>query len=321
MKLILPLTIIILALSACAEVELGSHLAKKMTFPSDDEERVGDFKVGNPYKIKGQTYYPQEEYEFSETGIASWYGPGFHGKLTANGERFNKHELTAAHKTLQLPSMVRVTNLDNGRAIIVRVNDRGPFSDDRIIDLSEKAASIIGMKSAGTARVRIDILEKESRQVAIAARSGRSTRGTEIALNRGKSLDARMPLLIAKPRSKPISQQRTYLASANLRNSEQFNSIVMSQANINQPTRKPMVLSPYNYFIETGRFVSEDDAMTTRLSLGNITEPVYIYSTQQNGSPLYYLKIGPYPTEASALNVTKSLNANGRPSKIVMVQK
>lgn len=171
-------------LSACSELELGSHIAKTMS--GDNRPTTGDFKVGNPYTIKGRTYYPKESYAHSETGIASWYGPGFHGKRTANGEIFNRNELTAAHKTLQMPSMVRVTNLENGRSIVVRINDRGPYAHGRIIDLSEKAAELLGIKAKGTAKVRVDVLEEESRIVASAAKRGLSTRGSEVALNRTK---------------------------------------------------------------------------------------------------------------------------------------
>ena len=96
------------ALSACTEIQLASHLYKQASPPNQ-----GSFKVGNPYKISGRTYYPEERYDLVETGIASWYGPQFHGKLTANGETFDMDELTAAHKTLQMPSIVRVTNLEN----------------------------------------------------------------------------------------------------------------------------------------------------------------------------------------------------------------
>ncbi|MCB1556744.1 MAG: septal ring lytic transglycosylase RlpA family protein, partial [Alphaproteobacteria bacterium] len=110
-------------LSGCTEVTLASHVAKRMNPPPPSS---GTFKVGNPYKIEGKTYVPQENYSLVETGIASWYGPQFHGKQTANGEVFDMEELTAAHRTLQMPSLVRVTNLENGRSLIVRVNDRGP---------------------------------------------------------------------------------------------------------------------------------------------------------------------------------------------------
>ncbi|MGH6946363.1 MAG: septal ring lytic transglycosylase RlpA family protein, partial [Kiloniellales bacterium] len=124
------------------------------------------YKVGQPYQIEGIWYYPKIDYAYSETGIASWYGPGFHGKSTANGERFDQNDLTAAHRTLPLPSMVRVTNLDNGRSIKVRVNDRGPFRGGRIIDLSRRAAQLLGFERQGTAKVLVEILEAESRQMA-----------------------------------------------------------------------------------------------------------------------------------------------------------
>ncbi|MEM7651444.1 MAG: RlpA-like double-psi beta-barrel domain-containing protein, partial [Pseudomonadota bacterium] len=102
-------------LAGCAELELASHVVKQSPIPASSKTK-GTFKVGNPYKIAGQTYYPRETYSFEQTGIASWYGPNFHGKKTANGEIFDMYELTAAHKTLQMPSLVRVTNLENGKS-------------------------------------------------------------------------------------------------------------------------------------------------------------------------------------------------------------
>ncbi|MDO5483334.1 MAG: septal ring lytic transglycosylase RlpA family protein [Desulfovibrionaceae bacterium] len=112
-----------------------------------------------PYTVRGKTYYPlKSAHGFVEVGVASWYGPGFHGKKTANGERFNQYAMTAAHKTLPLGTKVRVTHLSNGRSILVRVNDRGPFVDDRVIDLSRGAAQRLDMIGSGTARVRIQSL-------------------------------------------------------------------------------------------------------------------------------------------------------------------
>jgi rare lipoprotein A len=130
----------------------------------------GEFKIGQPYDIGGVTYYPKEDYSYDETGIASWYGPGFEGKQTANGETFDPNELTGAHRTLPMPSLVRVTNLDNGRSVVIRVNDRGPFAHGRIIDLSRRAAQLLDIHDAGTAKVRVKILEIESRAIADAAR-------------------------------------------------------------------------------------------------------------------------------------------------------
>lgn len=112
-------------------------------------------KIGRPYTVAGKTYIPARDDNYDRKGIASWYGPNFHGKRTANGEMFDQNALTAAHPTLPLPSIVRVTNLDNSRQILVRVNDRGPFVDNRLIDMSRAAATELGYRAKGTAHVRV----------------------------------------------------------------------------------------------------------------------------------------------------------------------
>ncbi len=117
------------------------------------------FKVGNPYLIDGVRYVPKVDPEYDETGIASWYGKQFHGKATANGETYDMEALTAAHKTLPMPSRVRVTSLENDKELILRVNDRGPFVGDRIIDVSRRAARELGFMNKGTARVRVEVLD------------------------------------------------------------------------------------------------------------------------------------------------------------------
>ena len=111
-----------------------------------------------PYQVRGRWYRPEEQPHYDETGTASWYGDQFNGRPTATGERFDMHALTAAHKTLPLPGLVEVTNLENGRRIVVRVNDRGPFVDGRIIDLSRGSAEALGMLSAGVGQVRVRYL-------------------------------------------------------------------------------------------------------------------------------------------------------------------
>lgn len=123
---------------------------------------------GNPrtYTVRGRTYRVMDSAAgYYATGLASWYGRKFHGRLTSSGEPFDMFELTAAHRSLPIPTYVRVTNLDNGRRTIVRVNDRGPFHDDRIIDLSYAAAVKLGFHDHGTARVRVEVLEKAPRFV------------------------------------------------------------------------------------------------------------------------------------------------------------
>lgn len=122
----------------------------------------GIYKIGMPYQINGQWYYPKEDLNYKEIGIASWYGPDFHNGITANGEKYDMYAMTAAHRTLPLPSIVKVTNLENGRSVIVRVNDRGPFVNNRIIDVSKTAAEALGFQNSGTTQVRVEYLKEES---------------------------------------------------------------------------------------------------------------------------------------------------------------
>jgi rare lipoprotein A len=116
----------------------------------------GSYHIGPPYTVAGRTYVPEDNPHYQATGLASWYGDDFHGRLTANREVFDLKGITAAHPTLPLPSYARVTNLSNGRSLIVRVNDRGPYHGNRIIDVSTKSAELLGFRSSGTAWVRVE---------------------------------------------------------------------------------------------------------------------------------------------------------------------
>src|SRR5882724_10225095 len=152
------------ARNLAAVTTLAALSAGCATGPDENSVTVppnaGVYKVGVPYQIGDTWYYPSEQPDYDETGVASWYGPTFYGHATANGERFDADTLTAAHRTLPMPVNVRVTNLDNGRSLIVRVNDRGPFAKGRIIDLSERAAELLDVVQTGTARVRVTYLAR-----------------------------------------------------------------------------------------------------------------------------------------------------------------
>lgn len=170
-------------LAGCAETTFAVNAAKQVT--ASDQRQQGIYKIGDPYQINGTWYYPAEDYAYNETGIASFYGGeqqgvNFHGRLTANGEIYDMNALTAAHRTLPMPSLVRVTNLENGRAVVLRVNDRGPYARGRIIDLSRRAAQLLGYEGKGTARVRVEIIADESRQLKAAMLQGNAPPGTEI---------------------------------------------------------------------------------------------------------------------------------------------
>lgn len=140
--------------------------------PPSDPAGVGAYKVGNPYQVNGVWYYPSEDYNYDVVGWSSWYGDEFDGKPTANGELFDMNALTGAHKTLPLPTIARITNLDNNRSVVVRINDRGPFVRDRLIDVSRRVARELDFEHTGLSRVRLQVLESESRQAQAYAKQG-----------------------------------------------------------------------------------------------------------------------------------------------------
>ncbi|RAI43451.1 septal ring lytic transglycosylase RlpA family protein [Rhodoplanes roseus] len=135
----------------------GVSASPRVIDPGDPVPKGGGgYRIGKPYMVGGRMYVPEEDVNYRAEGLASWYGTDFHGRLTANGEVFDMHSMSAAHPTLPMPSYVRVTNLGNNRSIVLRVNDRGPFHQGRLIDVSNKAADMLGFQSNGTARVRVE---------------------------------------------------------------------------------------------------------------------------------------------------------------------
>jgi len=168
---------LVLALGACSSGPDGRRIGSHPPVQ-------GGYKVGVPYQIRGVWYYPKEDFSYNRTGIASWYGHPFHGRTSASGERYDMEAMTAAHKTLPMPSLVEVTNLENGRTTVLRVNDRGPFVSGRIIDVSRAAARRLGFKGNGIAKVRVRILEPESRRMKQLAMSNMTDRARALAERR-----------------------------------------------------------------------------------------------------------------------------------------
>jgi rare lipoprotein A len=148
-----------LALAHCSSQFAGQESKYSPRVVADGEpvpKGGGNYSVGKPYSVNGRTYVPSENHGYRAEGVASWYGPDFHGRLTANGEVFDMHGISAAHTTMPLPSYARVTNLENGRSIIVRVNDRGPYARNRLIDVSIGTAKALEFYGHGLARVRVE---------------------------------------------------------------------------------------------------------------------------------------------------------------------
>jgi rare lipoprotein A len=214
---------LLLTLTACAEGQLGAQLSKRLY--GSTEGSKPHYKIGEPYTINGVTYYPEENFDYSANGTASWYGKAFHGRTTANGEVFDREQLTAAHPTLQLPSIARITNLENNRSVVVRINDRGPYRKNRLIDLSEHTADVLGFREKGEAYVNVTVLSEPSMELknallnngkqdpnAIDAPSQRvdNVRTSDIKaatldknLDKGIATDSPPPLNIASSNSRP----------------------------------------------------------------------------------------------------------------------
>jgi len=144
---------LVFIVSGCSSFQSGMQSSK-------NPFSGGIYKIGDPYTVEGKMFFPKEDFSYREIGIASWYGEKFHKKKTANGEIFNMNLLTGAHRTIQLPSLVKVTNISNKKSVILRINDRGPFAKDRIIDVSKKSAKILGFQKNGTAKVIVEYYGK-----------------------------------------------------------------------------------------------------------------------------------------------------------------
>jgi len=347
---LMALIVSVFLTSGCAETQLLSHWAKKVSWPGQQEAK-GTYKVGNPYKVGSVWYYPEENFSLVETGIASWYGPGFHEGSTSNGEIFDQSELTAAHRTLQLPCLVRVTNFENGRSVVVRVNDRGPFKHGRIMDVSKRAAELLGFLDKGTARVRIEVLEKESRILTDAAKRGEDTtrmtltdlHGAEIAaavppppVNKTPlpaTSDAdmtpeslRTPTITVEALRAPgihssdaISAQEAYqppppaqkLAAGHLRKGRFLPDPVVSSA--------PVL--PTGIFVQAGSFAVYGNAERLTKKLVAIA-PTIIEPVTVGARKLYRVKLGPIASVEEADGVLeKVIHAGMGTAKVVKVRK
>ena len=262
----------ILFLTSCSETTFLINSAKKIS--KWDEDPM--YKVGNPYKINGKWYYPAIDYNYNEVGIASWYGPGFHGKKTANGEVFDQNKISAAHKTLPMPSIVKVTNLDNGKVLEnIRVNDRGPFAGNRIIDLSKKAAQELGFVNSGVAKVRVEIMENESRIYA----SKNSKKNSVRKANKAK---------VEKVQRKVIPSEEDEQNSDEVsKNSTEDNSILKD---------KPVI-------IQVGAFGDHRNAKSLTEKLSEFK--AYIERKFIDNKYLYRVRIGPL----SNLDLAKSIKS------------
>jgi rare lipoprotein A len=277
----------------------------------------GTYKVGNPYKIEGVTYTPQETFTLVETGVASWYGPGFHGKSTANGERYDQSDRTAAHRTLQMPSVVRVTNLDNGQSTIVRINDRGPFARNRIIDLSRTAAQEIDMIGRGTARVRVEQLQAESLTVKEVAVGGGGPSEQHDALaqlasgRRGTPAPAPTQVAaVAQPTSAPPPQPVQAVWPTNPRHPAVPAASTNGGPTIASLASVPVSSASGGIYVQVGAFSTAENAERQRSNVRSYGNSE-ISQASAGGRDVYRVRLGPYTTTEAAGIVADRLKRSG----------
>jgi rare lipoprotein A len=248
------------------------------------------YKVGDAYQVGSTWYYPKEEPDYNETGIASYYGADFHGMLTANGEVFDRNGVTAAHPTLPMPVNVRVTNLENGRSLVVRINDRGPFVNGRIIDLSEHAADLLGFRQNGTARVRVTFLGR-----ADLYGPGLAPPSQETPLEIAMAVPAAPVTDVEKSELAPISGARVETPAVmrpNLPMQIQKIEIAPLEAVADGRVISVPVPPATAIYVQAGAFTSITNAGAVAARLQSTGARVF--PGQKDGRPIYRVRIGPF---------------------------
>ena len=238
------------------------------------------YKIGEPYEVFGKWYYPERDLRYDKTGIASWYGDEWAGKLTANGEIFEPSLVSAAHKTLPMPSVVRVTNLENGKSLVVRLNDRGPFVAGRIIDLSTEAARRLGFLKKGIAKVRVQILAEQS-----------------LALER-EAKKNKFPLLLSNEEMPPIIADNVPQVNLDAITTRKIKSLpknrtsaieLLAQSRIGEVIEIPVTET--KIWVQIGAFYNKESALSVldkyEKMIGSVSENLH------NGKPIYRARLGP----------------------------
>ncbi len=283
-----------------------------MTSKTDVTGLCGSCK---PYYVRGSMHYPQKHYEYDEEGLASWYGPGFHGKPKPLGERYNQHEMTAAHKTLPLPTIAKVTNLETGKAVIVLIDDRGPFVyKGRIIDLSMEAAKRLGTFAKGTTRVRVQSLVEESKALAdYLARHGHHMHKDKLKrtwlqiyeqeIKKNKAVGSHMPKAcpVEQPLAPPLKKLRfkkQVLTNVSLKNKSQCQASNIKKA-ASQST------SVTDTLILKKTYTSQNDAIQAVKKLSRIAPAKSVKKLGKKGRYAWQIKVGPFKSKLQQRQVQK----------------
>ena len=268
-------------------------------------------KIGEPYQVGGKTYTPEDVASYDEVGYASWYGQELAGNPTANGERFNPDGISAAHKTLPLPSYVEITSLDTGRTILVRVNDRGPFANDRLIDLSHGAAKQLGIDQQGVAGVRVRKVNPNEQERAVLRSGGQVAERIatpDSLLNILRKNLAKMPRPAAPdrqaarpPAPNPGAVGSTYIPPSNPANSGSRDGRFIVEG-AGQPRPKPIRPSVGNNYVGglPGSYVVQVAAFSSKSRADTMARKIGAKVMGDGSGSIWRVRYGPYPNEKAA---------------------
>lgn len=310
-----------LGLAGCAETQLAGAVMKEVGRSDTPSGAGGIWKVGTPYQIEGAWYYPKEDPNYDRTGIASWYGPNFHRRKTANGEIFDMYKVSAAHPTLPMPVMVRVTNLENGRSLVVRVNDRGPFARGREIDLSMRAAEILGFKEKGTAKVRVQYLARadewrgEDRPQMVQQGPAPAAPAPGAAGDEDGGPLAPAPIATAALPAPGTGAQAGAHAGSGLAREVALlaggaapQAAATGAASAGEGMMAPVMDA---FYVQAGSFRSAQNAQALATQLSDLA-PVAVESAIVEGTPWYRVKLGPVDGQQGADSLLGAVRARGQ---------
>lgn len=300
---LLAVSVLMLLIAACSSSYDGRHSSTSRGSSGGG----GEYKVGTPYKVNGVRYVPREDPNYDRTGIASWYGRKFHGRQTANGERYDMYAVSAAHPTLPLPSFVRVTNLQNGRSIVVRINDRGPFARGRIIDLSYRAAQLLGYVKQGTARVRVSAVGSSPLPAQVAHRS-RPVQKEQFILPKPSASTTLPPVAVP---SKPALVTQTTLAP-------QPPMEPAAEPYVPPRTAEQFPVATTNLYVQAGAFSERKNAERLRGALSALG-PVWVHTTLIEGAMYHRVRLGPLASVEEADRMLGAVLARGHRRARILV--
>ena len=321
----LALSLIVISSLAAAVTACGSGNGEKLgervvPFGQPVPKGGGVYRVGSPYQIAGVWYEPREDTRYDRIGTASWYGELFHGRRTANGEIYDMDRLSAAHPTLPLPIYARVTNLQNNRSIIVRINDRGPYANDRIIDLSRRSAELLGYRTKGTAQVRVQFLARaplngddsyERRYLA-------SQRWMTYAAN-GHDKNRQDPISVGSlPKDAVAAKSSGWKTETKAQpKSAARNEPPRSNVAVPRAAKMEVARTEGRILIQAGSFKSKDNADRARAQLAAIA-PVEMMPIAVGADTYFRVRIGPFSTETDAQSaLARAAEAGYSGAKIV----